>query len=159
MIPGIFRPPDLEAEKAQQDLAAQQSQINGHSTPDDKDEGDWEKVNRSLPVTPQLGTVAVPEEISPPTTYDILYGSADIEKPEMGLRSDPKFHRLAAQVAAGFNLSEHDVIDVNGRTHRLWLSADVHGIRATDGRCYLIDLCWSFYPAAYSINFWMILTN
>ncbi|KAA1110836.1 Intracellular distribution of mitochondria [Puccinia graminis f. sp. tritici] len=140
MIPGIFRPPDLEAEKAQQDLAAQQSQINGHSTPDDKDEGDWEKVNRSLPVTPQLGTVAVPEEVSPPTTYDILYGSADIEKPEMGLRSDPKFHRLAAQVAAGFNLSEHDVIDVNGRTHRLWLSADVHGIRATDGRCYLIDL-------------------
>ncbi|PLW29893.1 hypothetical protein PCASD_16585 [Puccinia coronata f. sp. avenae] len=140
MIPGIFRPPDLEAEKAQQDLAADKSQINGQLTHDDKDEGDWEKVNKSLPTTPQLGTVTVSDEISPPTTYDILYGSADIEKPEMGLRSDPKFHRLAAHVAAGFNLTEHDVTDVNGRAHRLWLSADVHGIRATDGRCYLIDL-------------------
>ncbi|OAV92189.1 hypothetical protein, variant [Puccinia triticina 1-1 BBBD Race 1] len=140
MIPGIFRPPDLEAEKAKEDLAAQQSRINGGAAHDDKDEGDWEKVNGSLPVTPQIGTVKVPEEVSPPTTYDILYGSADIEKPEMGLRSDPKFHRLAAQVASGFSLSEHDVTDVNGRSHRLWLSADVHGIRATDGRCYLIDL-------------------
>ncbi|KAI9611110.1 hypothetical protein H4Q26_008959 [Puccinia striiformis f. sp. tritici PST-130] len=111
MIPGIFRPPDLEAEKAQQDLAVQQSQINGQSTHDDKDEGDWEKVN-----------------------------GADIGEPEMGLRSDPKFHRLASHVASGFNLNEHDVTDVNGRVHRLWLSADVHGIRATDGRCYLIDL-------------------
>ncbi|KAH9470278.1 hypothetical protein MJO28_003840 [Puccinia striiformis f. sp. tritici] len=140
MIPGIFRPPDLEAEKAQQDLAVQQSQINGQSTHDDKDEGDWEKVNGSSPATPELGTVPVPDEVSPPTTYDILYGSADIEKPEMGLRSDPKFHRLASHVASGFNLNEHDVTDVNGRVHRLWLSADVHGIRATDGRCYLIDL-------------------
>ncbi|KAI9619840.1 hypothetical protein KEM48_008453 [Puccinia striiformis f. sp. tritici PST-130] len=124
MIPGIFRPPDLEAEKAQQDLAVQQSQINGQSTHDDKDEGDWEKVNGSSPATPELGTVPVPDEVSPPTTYDILYGIPS-----------SRFH-----VASGFNLNEHDVTDVNGRVHRLWLSADVHGIRATDGRCYLIDL-------------------
>lgn len=137
MIPGIFRPPDLEAEKTQQELAARDTQSPKQ---EEKEESDWEKVNCSLPATPKMTLKSINDDIPTPTTYDILYGSADIEKPEMGLRSDPTFHRLAAPVAAGFNLIEHDVKDINGREHRLWLSADVHGIRATDGRCYLIDL-------------------
>lgn len=152
MIPGIFRPPDLEVEKARQENSAKQTVTNGLPSPDDKDESDWEKVNASVPATPQLNISNLSDEFSPPTTYDILYGSADIEKPEMGLRSDPKFHRLAAHVASGFNLAEHNVKDANGREHCLWLSADVHGIRATDGRCYLIDLYRMTPPDVYFIE-------
>ncbi|CAH7689635.1 clustered mitochondria-domain-containing protein [Phakopsora pachyrhizi] len=140
MIPGIFRPPDLEAQSVKNDSVSKTEKHLDNNYVEDKEEGDWEKINKSEHGSPWIPVDSQLEAISPPTTYEILYGSADIEKPEMGLRSDPKFHQLAARVAEGFNLAEHSVKDLNGHEHQLWLSADVHGIRATDGRCYLIDL-------------------
>ncbi|MBW0476184.1 hypothetical protein O181_015899 [Austropuccinia psidii MF-1] len=140
MIPGIFRPPDLEAESLKKAQKPNPQSNHMEVQPNNKEEVGLEKNNAFDQALPQHTSSGQPEFISSPATYDILYGSADIEKPEMGLRSDPKFHQLAAHVAAGFSLAEHSVTDLNGQEHRLWLSADVHGIRATDGRFYLIDL-------------------
>ncbi|EGG05808.1 uncharacterized protein MELLADRAFT_36501 [Melampsora larici-populina 98AG31] len=122
MIPGIFRPPDFEAEAAKllaaidttpKDDASKESEPAGKPQGEDgkhvDDEAEWEDVEGS-------------------------------DAPEMGLRSDPQFHKLAAKVASGFNLLEHKVTDLTGNAHQLWLSADIHGIKATDGRYYLIDL-------------------
>ncbi|KAH9825328.1 clustered mitochondria-domain-containing protein [Melampsora americana] len=156
MIPGIFRPPDFEAETAKL-LAAIDStpkadtpkksepavETNGQDGKQDThvdDEPEWEDVEESDAAGKTAKDTDANFTIPPPTTYEILYGSVDIEKPEMGLRSDPQFHKLAAKVASGFNLVEHKVTDLTGQAHQLWLSADIHGIKATDGRYYLIDL-------------------
>lgn len=152
MLPGIFRTPDLGAEATKQ--VTPDSSVQPDSASVDKkptngeikhgaDETDWEEVEKSDASIRLAKEAAMTASIPVPTTYDILYGSVDIEKPELGLKSDPTFHALASKVAAGFDLKEHTVTDANGASHRLWLSADVHGIKATDGRYYLIDLCKS----------------
>ncbi|TPX65936.1 hypothetical protein SpCBS45565_g04801 [Spizellomyces sp. 'palustris'] len=67
----------------------------------------------------------------------VKYGSVDLGKE---IFSDEGFHALTAQVAKALHLAEHEVIDGEGKVHKLFTSVDTKGIIGTDGRRYLLDL-------------------
>ena len=78
----------------------------------------------------------------PPTgPFRIVYGSSNPELPDESVRASQYFHQLAKKVADTMRFAEHKVIDAKGKETMLYMSTDMHGIAAPDGRSYFIDCC------------------
>lgn len=78
-----------------------------------------------------------------------VYGPANTDKPTEGYVADEKFAVLAEKIANNFHLAKHTVKDTKGGQTELWTPADMHGVVASDGRSYVIDLCkFDTSPAA-----------
>lgn len=83
----------------------------------------------------------------PPTgPFRIVYGSSNPEVPDESVRASKYFHQLAKKVADTMRFAEHKVIDAQGKETELFMSTDMHGIAAPDGRSYFIDCCESYLP-------------
>ncbi|GAA6053553.1 hypothetical protein JCM3770_005191 [Rhodotorula araucariae] len=91
------------------------------------------------PVVPNAETPNK-DDYPPASSFRIVYGAAEPEKPDEKIRASKYFHeQLASKVARQMRFAEHDVKDQNGQVTRLWTASDMHGIAATDGRSYFID--------------------
>ncbi|KAJ3301440.1 Intracellular distribution of mitochondria, partial [Blyttiomyces sp. JEL0837] len=60
----------------------------------------------------------------------VVYGSVDGGKT---IGCDKEFHEIAGKVAKALHLDEHEVLDGNGKAHRLFMAVDTKGIVGNDG--------------------------
>ncbi|WWD17613.1 hypothetical protein CI109_102054 [Kwoniella shandongensis] len=139
ILPGIFSNRRKEDEDEQEASAAN---ADGKDKKEKKE--DWVNVSGGSPTS---ATSEPPVE----TAEDDETDSADIdsENPMMiyGLDSerqttihwDAATHKLMAQIGTAHRLAAHKVKDGKGEEHEFYASAEVKGLRGTDGRRYLLD--------------------
>lgn len=80
------------------------------------------------------------DQVAPGDAFRIVYGGANPDEPDERVRASQRFHEAVKPLARELMLAEHTVRDSQQREKKLWLSTDVHGVAAPDGRNYLIDV-------------------
>lgn len=131
MLPGIFSRPRQEDEEVE---AGKQSEET-----DGKKE-DWVEVSpakssKSVEAKEEKETGESEEPAENPL---IIYG-LDSEA-VTSIHWDAATHKVMSKIATAQRLAAHEIKDGSGKSYEFYASAEVKGLRGTDGRRYLLDL-------------------
>lgn len=109
-----------------------------------KDEDDWVKVDGADGVEKKEGADVdgkgdAEEKKEEETENPLIIYGLDSEH-QTAIHWDEPTHRVMEKVAAVYRLAAHKVKDGKGQEREFYASAEVKGLRGTDGRRYLLDL-------------------
>ena len=129
MLPGIFSRHKEEEEDA------------AETTEEGEKKEDWVEVSNSPSKSTKSEIGESKEAKDSEEIIDnplIIYG-LDSER-LTSIHWDAATHRVMSKLASAQRLAEHEVKDASGKPHKFYASAEVKGLRGTDGRRYLLDL-------------------
>ncbi|WVF70930.1 hypothetical protein IAT40_005725 [Kwoniella sp. CBS 6097] len=137
ILPGIFSNRRKEDEEEEQTAPVAEE---GEAKKDNKE--DWVNVGGSPTAsTADNEKVAAgedAEESEEEAENPMMIYGLDSEK-QTSIHWESATHKLMAQIGTVARLAEHTVKDGKGEEHKFYASAEVKGLRGTDGRRYLLD--------------------
>ncbi|WVQ97281.1 hypothetical protein IAU59_004392 [Kwoniella sp. CBS 9459] len=135
ILPGIFSNRRKEEDEEESSAAAKEDEAKK----DGKE--DWVNVGgsptASTAETEKAAAEGVEEEEEEAENPMMIYG-LDSEK-QTSIHWESATHKLMAQIGTVARLAEHTVKDGKGEEYKFYASAEVKGLRGTDGRRYLLD--------------------
>ncbi|WRT64420.1 uncharacterized protein IL334_001352 [Kwoniella shivajii] len=137
ILPGIFSNRRKEDDDEEEEASPAAANDDGES----QKKEDWVKVGGS----PTTSTVEADKSAEIEETEDqgdaenpmMIYG-LDSEK-QTSIHWDKGTHKLMAQIGQAQRLAAHKVKDGQDEEHEFYASAEVKGLRGTDGRRYILD--------------------
>lgn len=130
MLPGIF------SRRAIEETPGEEAKEDGEAKKED-----WVEVSPSKSTKsdgeekPAAETAAAEEPVENPL---IIYGM-DSEA-TTSIHWDEATHKVVAKIATAQRLAAHQIKDDAGKSYEFYASAEVKGLRGTDGRRYFLDL-------------------
>lgn len=133
MLPGIFS-------RRKDEESAEEEPKHESQKEDGEKKEDWVQVspsksNKGSEEEDKAESLAAATESENPL---IIYG-LDSEALTT-IHWDAATHKVMSKIATAQRLAAHQVEDGNGKSHEFYASAEVKGLRGTDGRRYLLDL-------------------